>query len=465
MGLVSKIAKAKWGLKNKKHYESLGYIFTKYGDEFEVKVEDLTKGSCVKVWCICDNCGCDLMPTYKDYSKTVREDGKTYCRGCAIKLYGGENMRKTKLKNGKSFYNLCIERNRQDLLDRWDDELNGCSPKDVSYSTNKKMWFKCGRHSEHGSELKNINHFAEGHEDSMDCKKCNSIAQYILDSFPNKDLYEIWDKEKNGDLDPWSISKGSQIKICIKCQEKDYHRSYKTTSNQLSSGRGCSFCSSRKIHPLDSLGQYVIDNYGEEFLWKIWSSKNKISPFEVSIHSDMKAWWNCPDNKHESFGRCCDSSVKLEFRCPECVKERKESMLEEKTRLYLKKLGYKVKTERNCTIRPINPKTGHLLRFDNEIELESGKHLIIEVHGQQHYDYRYYMIRRKMTKEEAEEELEYQQWKDKYKKEQCIQAGYKYLEIPYTAFNKKDSYKKLIDNKIKEILNLNKKNVKNNKQE
>ena len=56
MGLISKTVKVRWSRSNKKYYEELGYAFTKMSDEFEVKVEDLTKGSNVKVECICDNC-------------------------------------------------------------------------------------------------------------------------------------------------------------------------------------------------------------------------------------------------------------------------------------------------------------------------------------------------------------------------------------------------------------------------
>ena len=41
---------------------------------------------------------------------------------------------------------------------------------------------------------------------------------------------------------------------------------------------------------------------------------------------------------------------------------------------------------------------------------------------------------------------------DRYKRIKCIQAGCEYLELPYTALNKKETYKNLIDNKIKEIL-------------
>ena len=52
MGLISKTVKIKWNQKTKKYYENLGYVYTKMYDEFEVKIEDLQKGSSIKVNCI-----------------------------------------------------------------------------------------------------------------------------------------------------------------------------------------------------------------------------------------------------------------------------------------------------------------------------------------------------------------------------------------------------------------------------
>ena len=367
MGLISKTVKIKWNPRNKKYYEELGYAFTKMSDEFEVKVEDLTKGSNVKVECICDNCDYIFNRSYKTYNKYLKEDNKIYCEKCGNNLIGRKNRCKTRLKNGKSFEQWCVENNRQDVLDRWDYELNGCSPKDISYSTHIKYWFKCNKHVKHKSELKNINNLTGGQEGSIECSQCNSI------------------------------------------------------------------------------GQYIIDNYGEEFLWEIWSDKNEISPFEVSCGSEQNFLWNCPDSKHEPFQRDCKNSKKYNFRCPKCVEEREESLIEENTRLYLEGLGYYILTEHNCTIRPVNPKTGRPLPFDNEIILENEKHLIIEVHGRQHYE--------KGTYSKTEEELKQRKLYDRYKRIKCIQAGYEYLEISYTAFDKEDTYKKMIDNKIREILN------------
>ena len=116
MGLISKTVKIKWNQKTKKYYENLGYVYTKMYDEFEVKIEDLQKGSSIKVNCICDNCGCDLNPSFYYYNKSVKEDGKTYCISCSCKMFGKLKELKTRLNNGKSFYDWCVVNNRADLL-------------------------------------------------------------------------------------------------------------------------------------------------------------------------------------------------------------------------------------------------------------------------------------------------------------------------------------------------------------
>ena len=147
-------------------------------------------------------------------------------------------------------------------------------------------------------------------------------------------------------------------------------------------------------------------------------------------------------------------AVKYNFRCPQCSKERRESLYEEQTRLYLESLNYILLHEHNCTIRPSNPKTKQPLPYDNEVILDNGKHLIIEVHGSQHYNL---PVGAWIDKDKTpEQQLHYQQLKDRYKKIYAIQNGYNYLEIPYnTIFDSKETYKQIIDDKIKEILNKN----------
>ena len=57
MRLITKTVIIKWNAKNKQYFESKNYIYTKIGDEFEVKVEDLSISNRNKVSLISSNLG------------------------------------------------------------------------------------------------------------------------------------------------------------------------------------------------------------------------------------------------------------------------------------------------------------------------------------------------------------------------------------------------------------------------
>ena len=527
MGLITKKVKVRWHVNNRKHYEKIGYVFTKYGDVFYADILDLPKCSKIIIKYECDNCGRIFKCSYAAYNRNKKEDGKKYCSDCSRKLFSIAKLKQRVLAKSISFEEWCINNHREDILNRWDYDKNHCTPKDVSYGSSELHWFKCDKHEYHHSELNMISGIVYGnyHKGFLRCRQCNSIAQYIIDNYG--DLNKVW-SDKNGDLDPWSVSIGSDKKVWLKCtktdyhddyntisasfttghgcpycsgrkthpkdslgqfiidkygeeflwkiwsdkndktpfeftpysskkvwfkcQKKDYHDSYLITCAQFTNGTRCPYCSGRKAHPKDSLGQYIINNYGEEFLWKIWSDKNDKTPFEFTPRSNKKVWMECPDKKHESFKRSCFLSTLAEYRCPKCSKNRRKSYIEEKTKTYLEDLGYDVKTECDCTLIPINPKTKQYLPFDNEIILENGVHLIIEVHGAQHYEYKSYKSLSNVSEEQAKQGFHYRQLKDRYKRMFCKKCGYEYLELSYKCF-RNDKYKEIIDNKIDRILN------------
>ena len=447
--LLTKELIMRWNPKNKKWFEEKGYKFTYYKDEFLINVKDLSLGSgaLVDVKCDCENCKNPYLKPipWVIYLRYLHDD-KYYCRNCSKKLFGNEKHRKTKLKKSKSFEQWCVENDKQIILNQWDYELNDYKPSEINYSTNKKYFFKCPRNI-HKSELKRIHDFTDGCEGSLYCKQCNSFAQWGIDNLGDDFLEKYWDHENNV-INPFKISHGNGIeKVYIKCQEKDYHGSYDISPLNFSAGYRCGFCGNHKVHLLDSLGTL----YPE--VLKIWSDKNKKSPYEYSILSGKEVYWKCCDGKHKEYKRKISMSFKYNFRCPECVRERDESFLQEKVRLYLNILGYDILHERNCTIIAQNPKIKNYrgqMPYDNEVvDLK----LIVEVHGEQHYIINGWHKRKaKKHNTTPEYELHMQQVRDRYKRIFAKSKNYEYLEIPYWTNNENEDWKKLIDNKMNEII-------------
>lgn len=444
--LLSKETEIKWNNKIKKYYIDKGYFFTKLGDVFKVKVEDLTNGShaIVKVKCDCQDCESPYLSMYwKEYLRYKKLNDIYYCKECSYKLFGIQKAKKTKLKNSKSFEQWCIENNRQDVLGRWDYELNNCKPNEVFWCSGEKYYFKCPINV-HKSTLFQINHFTSSRI-SLICEGCNSFAQWGVDNLGEDFLEKHWDYEKNNELNinPWKISKGNSYKkVWIKCQEKDYHESYNITCNNFIYGNRCPYCGGRKVHPLDSLGTL----YPESL--KVWSDKNKKSPYEYSPFSTQKVYWKCPDNIHKDYKRCINNSNTYQFRCPYCQYSRGEERIDK----YLNNVGFiNINNEDyKCIFSTykyyIPQKTFEgllgvnkgLLSYDFYIP---NNNLLIEYQGEFHDG---------SVFNQTEEQFKIQQEHDRRKKEYALKNNINLLEIWYYDF----------DN-IEEILNkeLNKYNI------
>lgn len=357
------------------------------------------------------------------------------------------------IKNGvKSFEQWCVDNNKQYILDLWDYELNNKKPNEVTYGSGNKYWFKCPLGT-HESELQSIHDFTNNHMGSISCTKCNSFAQYLLDTYGENSLELYWNYEKNNKLNinPWNLAKNSNKKVWIICQEEKYHGSYNVICGSFVNGSKCPYCSNQKIHPLDSLGQILED----KDLLDLWSEKNKKSPYEYSPNNGQKVWWKCENQKHQDYHRGISSSSRCKFRCPSCVGERDESFLQEKVRLYLELLEYTVLHEYNCTIIPRNPKVKNKrgqMPFDNEVkELK----LIIEIMGEQHYQISiWHKSLSNHNNTTPKYELHMQQVRDRYKRFVAYKQGYEYLEISYKTDNEKEDWKRIIDNKINEIMTI-----------
>ena len=82
MLIPGQYTKMRWHARNKHYYMERGYEFTKMGDEFDVKVEDLPSESHAYVKVQCDFCGEIIDVKYQNYThRGLKSDGYA-CTKC-----------------------------------------------------------------------------------------------------------------------------------------------------------------------------------------------------------------------------------------------------------------------------------------------------------------------------------------------------------------------------------------------
>lgn len=77
--LISQFVEVKWNPKTKKHFEDLGYLYTKMNDSFLVKVDDLKDGSNVRVKVKCDYCSNEYDIAWYSYILLKKKSNNTDC--------------------------------------------------------------------------------------------------------------------------------------------------------------------------------------------------------------------------------------------------------------------------------------------------------------------------------------------------------------------------------------------------
>ena len=303
--LITKTVKMKWSNRNVIWYKEKGYIFTNYKDEFEVKVEDLPDGSNVFVEVECDGCGEILKDKqWIKYKKCVRNDGKYYCKKCAVKIFGQEKTLLTKLKQSKSFEQWCygnlLEKEADKILLRWSYNLNidksgkFLTPKDISYGSRgldrKGYWFNCLDHLDHIPEQKRISAYTSG-KSNIDCNQCNSISlthHHLIKYLVNKE-------DEN-------LSMGIDKKIPMKCPDCGFEKNMAINTLRRQ-GFSCNKCGDGVSYP-NKIGLNLLEQLGINFTPEY--SPNWIKPKRYDFYFDfdnkkyileMDGGWHKKDNK------------------------------------------------------------------------------------------------------------------------------------------------------------------------
>ena len=404
----------------------------------EPDVSEKIKSNSKYAWCECQIC-------HKEIKYLRCSELKTRGNKCTrTKDYNITKPQKIKIM---SFAEWCKQNNDNNLINRWDYNLNEFSPNDISYKSHKDVFIKCPK-GKHNSRAISLYSYVGGNS-PCNCLKCkleeNSFGKWCETTKPH--MLDLWDYDLNN-CSPYDIMSKTHKKYYFKCP-RGLHKSSLKSIAKISDPSNEIYCA--ECH---SIGQYIIDKYGKAYLDKLWDyNKNKKSPFEVLAGSHTKVFINCLENKkHGSYLIMCSNFTKGR-RCPKCKQDNFASVLQKAIVKYIKdNYNYKILHEFDCTIHCYSPITGFELPYDNQVIINSDTFLFIECMGEQHYKINGLVKdAAKKHKITPEEELKRQQWRDEYKKNFVLNSGYNYLAIPYTAEHN-NQYQSLIDSAISSII-------------
>lgn len=210
----------------------------------------------------------DITP----YNIALRSGKKVWWK-CNICGYGWECSPLGRTGRGiitKCFNCNCLYIKNPELSKEWLMERNnGISPKDVSYRSIRKVWWKCLKC---GCEW--LASIGEREIGERKCPDCNCLWSQ------NTKLALEWHPTKNGNLTPKRVTHGSKKVVwwkCLKCDGEWKAQVQKRDRGRLS----CPRCY--------SLGMKNPELSKE---WDVIKNKN-LTPFDVTWGSNINTWWKC----------------------------------------------------------------------------------------------------------------------------------------------------------------------------
>ncbi|MBQ7223193.1 MAG: DUF559 domain-containing protein [Erysipelotrichaceae bacterium] len=319
------------GKKVLKGFNDLASLHPELLDEWDyenntINPDEIYAKSNTKVNWICKTCGRKWRASI--YERTTGRG----CKDCGNRR-GAQARRNAILTTGGSLADRYPE-----LLEEWDYKKNTITPYEVTASsTGRKVYWLCKKnHSYLMTPAARTNQ-------KQGCPYCS--GKRVLVGFNDlesnyPEIAVLWDKEKNGDLTPKDVLKGSHSRVWWKCFEcgKSYEMSiYGRTKNKHLVCTACSkrISSGNKVKNMKAAGNTFAAL--EPDLAKEWHpTKNGVlTPNDFTRASSEKVWWLCPRCGNE-----WKKSIHLRSKgqgCPECAKAYRTSEPEQMVYYYVRK--------------------------------------------------------------------------------------------------------------------------------
>lgn len=209
-------------------------------------------------------------------------------------------------------YLIC--KNKEIILKEFDLKKNTLTLDSKMPTLNQKVFWTC----EHGHtwEMSFLSRIK-----GTGCPICS--GRKVLKGYndllsKNPTIAEEWDYEKNIET-PDNITYGSSKVVWWKCK---YGHSWEDSVNHRFGGRGCPYCSNKKI----LVGINDLTTTNKEILHEWNYEKNTILPTEIVAGSNKKVWWKCKDCG-TSWEASPLNKIRFNKKCPNCKNKKDDKNL------------------------------------------------------------------------------------------------------------------------------------------
>ncbi len=211
------------------------------------------------------------------------------------------------------------------LVKEWHPTKNGnLKPEDVFPATHRKAWWIC--HNGHEWEA-----MVSNRTKGRGCPYCAGQRIIVGENdlaTTNPELLKEWDYDKNGDMKPTEVRRGSHKKAAWICKEG--HR-WNAEIKSRASGIGCPYCSGKKVlsgfNDLETKLPHVAAEWD-------YDKNGGLTPKDVTYGSGKVVWWKCK-NGH-NYKMSVDAR-RAGNGCSVCSKRRRTSFPEQAVYYYVKK--------------------------------------------------------------------------------------------------------------------------------
>lgn len=249
-------------------------------------------GSRAKAWWLCEK---GHAWQARISSVVLTECGCPYCSG--LKPLPGETDLATRLP---------------EIAAQWDMEKNApLTPSEVTPGSKNKVWWRCARGHSWQTTVFSVA------LDGCGCPYCagrKAIPGQTDLVTLHPEVARQWDGDKNGELDPGTVTPASHEKVWWLC-EKGHSWQAAPYTRTKEKGAGCPYCTGRKVLPGFNDLATRKPGLAEEWYAPL---NGGLSPRDVTLGSNKKVWWRC--REHHVWQACVYARTRKNGTdCPVCA--------------------------------------------------------------------------------------------------------------------------------------------------